>query len=409
MVKSGPLRSVIYAHIKQVGSVTLLFTIVGTSAIFMLEGAPSTPFSPSSNTRNPDRPAFQSAETCRSCHAQIVDEWKASWMAKSYTNPVFQMDYERYKIFSKDKPHLNSTSCLRCHAPIAVLTNDLEVITPLSREGVSCDVCHSVAAVKTQDDKAVLVFDPRGIKYGPNKEPKQTTFHDNSYSEAIRSAALCGACHFDADAKGMPLEWTYKEWRESAYAQEGIRCQDCHMRLKEENQASEFDGSIKQPMSSHKFDGGHSTSSLLKGAVTLNILFNKGAIQVEVRNSSVGHNFPTKGAHPNQLILTLSAKDGKGGEVYREKRIYGLLTLNAQGKLAGESEEVSSVQDTTLKPLETRTETFTFPSIKKTRKLEAMLQYYFIPEWLGKQIDPTEYQMHYRPIVINQTALSLKT
>lgn len=351
-------------------------------------------------------PQFQSAEDCRSCHSQIYDEWKGSWMAKAYTHKMFQTANEGWKAYAKGKPNLDPTACLRCHAPLALLTNDREVKTSLSQEGVSCDMCHTVAGVKKQEGKWSFVFDPSGIKYGARPTAASTSAHNTRYSAAIRTAELCAGCHFDADAKGMPLEWTYREWRESAYAERGIFCQDCHMRSTRTEQLS--GSSDATPRISHKFEGGHSTSTLLKGAVTLKILppINLGEIQVELSNSGVGHNFPTKGAHPNQLILTLTAKDATGATIYEDKRIYALTNLNAEGKSAMQTEPVVSLQDTTLKPLETRVEAFALSSLDKVKTIEVVLRYHLIPDWLGKQVDEEEYHTHYRPIVVDQSVMS---
>lgn len=196
---------------------------------------------------------FQSAETCRSCHLQIFTEWRDSWMAKSYTNRLFQRDYARWKAYTKDKPQLDAFSCLRCHAPVAFFSGDLTVQNPVSREGVSCDVCHRVAATKEKNGALALVLDPRNIKYGPHKDPKTTPFHEGRYSEVVIKSELCGACHFDT-LLGVPLEWTYKEWKDSPYAAKGIECQDCHMR-----QVATGGRASKRPttlLSSHRFAGG---------------------------------------------------------------------------------------------------------------------------------------------------------
>lgn len=353
-------------------------------------------------------PRFQSAENCRACHSQIYDEWKRSWMAKAYTHKMFQTANEGWKAYAKDKPNLDPAACLRCHAPLALLTNDREVKTALSQEGVSCDVCHTIAGVKKEQGKWSFVFDPSGIKYGARPIAAATPAHETRYSAALRTAEICAGCHFDADAKGMPLEWTYREWRESSYPERGIFCQDCHMRLAQANPLGASSGAEKTPRISHAFEGGHSTSTLLKGAVTIRIIPQNDAhqIQVELINSGVGHNFPTKGAHPNQLILTLTGKDEAGAVIHEDKRVYALTNLNAQGKPATPAEPVASLQDTTLKPLETRIETFAVASLEKVRTMEVVLRYHLIPDWLGKQLDEHEYHTHYRPIVVDQSSLS---
>jgi hypothetical protein len=52
-------------------------------------------------------------------------------------------------------------------------------------------------------------------------------------SVAFQRAEFCKSCHqFNPDdfaLNGKLIENTYEEWRQSAYAQEGIQCQTCHM------------------------------------------------------------------------------------------------------------------------------------------------------------------------------------
>ena len=50
----------------------------------------------------------------------------------------------------------------------------------------------------------------------------------------MRSSEFCSPCHQFGEAgilvNGTPLNNTFEEWRGSRYSQEGIQCQDCHMR-----------------------------------------------------------------------------------------------------------------------------------------------------------------------------------
>jgi len=334
---------------------------------------------------------------------QIYEEWQASWMAKAYTNQLFRQEFARWNAYAKQHPRLNPSSCLRCHAPLALLTGDMEVRSSLIAEGVTCDVCHRVSHVEEKGAYSfALVFSQGPIKYGPSKERRSNPFHASVFGEALTTSRVCAACHLDSDDAGTPLEWTYQEWRESSYARQGIQCHDCHMRAAGDGSSSS--STKTQGRSSHRFEGGHSTSSLLKGAATVAILphTQRHQIKVQVSNTRVGHNFPTKGAHPNTLTLILSGKNDSGEEIYTAQRTYALVNMNAQGQPATGTEPVSRVKDTTLKPHESRTEMFESPVLGHVRTIEAELVYSLIPDWLGKQLDANIFDTDYRPVPVDR-------
>jgi hypothetical protein len=344
---------------------------------------------------------FASAETCKPCHLEIYREWQSSRMAKAFGNPVFQADYGRVKAMAARDASINPSACFRCHAPLAGAASPTEIENSVSREGVTCTVCHSVTRVKSAENRLIMVMDPSGVRYGTH-ENRPPAPHPVGFSSALGASEFCGSCHLDAVKSKkmgiMPLEWTYREWRDSPYAQQGIQCQNCHM--------PKVNGKA-----SHRFEGGHSSSGLLSGAATVKMLPLEGdTLTVEVTNAKAGHNLPTMGAHPTELALKIELKDAGGKLLGTEQRIFKLNYLNAAGKPAAQDETVVSLDDKTLRPLEKRTEIFYLSNPKKlhrTKNILASLTYFPLPVSMSNALPAQEYYSNYRPIVIATAQMPL--
>ena len=349
---------------------------------------------------------FQSAQQCAECHREIYREWQLSWMARAFTNPVFQQDYLQWQQYARQQGD-DPVSCLRCHAPVATLSSDIELKNEVSREGVTCTVCHKVALVREREGRHYLVMDPRQILYGASgksqsKESKAA--HEIRNSAALSDSTLCAGCHLDLQADGTPLEYTYHEWKNSAFAKAGTQCMDCHMPVTQPS----IMGKTRKPYRSHRFEGGHSESALLTGAagIELDSIDTSGRLQMTVSNLRAGHNFPTGGAHPSRLILNVELTSAKGEVLFQETRNYEFTYLNKDGNPVTARDAVTGWQDTGLKPNETRTEVFSLPPLLKEGSLSASLRYELIPPAMADKL-PQEEQKHYRPVLIAEVKKSL--
>lgn len=90
------------------------------------------------------------------------------------------------------------------------------------------------------------------------------------------------------------------------------------------------------------------------------------------------HNLPA--THPAwaTVVLDLDIKGKNLKTVFIDRRIYGRVYQDAKGQATSfDFEAVKVLEDTVLKPEETRVETFTFPTPKdtKTFDVEATLSY----------------------------------
>ena len=178
---------------------------------------------PTALEKTPEGLANLSAQGCNACHYQVHDAWAGSAHAHAWGDPVFQAAVERAG---------DSTACKACHLPLAnqhsrladgYLDGDLARpdLKPnplwdpaLMSEGVTCAACHVRDGV---------VLGPRDCDSAP---------HPVRASQELVSPELCAACHqLTWPGADKPFYDTYGEWKASAYAAAGIRCQDCHMPL----------------------------------------------------------------------------------------------------------------------------------------------------------------------------------
>lgn len=237
------------------------------------------------------------ATACTACHAgydqsvEMWHNWRGSMMANAARDPLF---LATMAIAEQQAPSVGDL-CLRCHTPggwqegRSTDTSGGQ-LTAKDRQGVQCDYCHRMVnphyeeGVSPAADQAILgelaaiplahangqfVTDPAPVKRGPYADAQAS--HSVLYSPFHRHAGLCGTCHDvsnpvfvkgagdheyvaqtldaehpDGDLRNMfPIERTYSEWTQSAYASGGVyapqfagdrpdgtvsTCQDCHMR-----------------------------------------------------------------------------------------------------------------------------------------------------------------------------------
>ena len=148
---------------------------------------------------------------------------------------------------------------------------------------------------------------------------------------------------------------------------------------------------------SHRFPGGHSDSPLLPGAVTLALSWRSpSSVEVVVANATVGHNFPTGGAHPSRAVLSIEVRDGASRVLHRDQRVY------RSGVDARSAPDTARGTDTTLEPQERRLETFSVPAGGTGREVHAKLVYSLLPEGHESTLPSADYRRHYRPVVIAQ-------
>jgi hypothetical protein len=324
-----------------------------------------------------------SAELCGDCHRAIYDGWKKSAHASAMESRLFQ---DALKLAESDFGAQARKNCLTCHAPVAVLTGDFELVKKVSWEGVTCDYCHSIQEVTTAGGKPKAKVEFTVVKSGPSKDLFSPA-HGTRFSPLHTSSLACVACHEYTNSQGFPVLATYSEWKDSTYGKGEQGCQGCHM--------FRVEGDVVDPrivraatltLNLHEISGGHSIQQLnkaIKADLSTSREGDQLRVTVKLTNRGAGHYVPT-GSALRQLILDLEA-DSLAGQHFSEQRTYRRTVADRGGVVLNREDlvfvkGVRVVADTRLAPNETKTETFSFPLPRGTQtRVKASLYYYYSP------------------------------
>ena len=181
---------------------------------------------------------FGSPQECRQCHQRQYDEWIMSMHAYGQVSPVA---FELNAKVQEDSKGKVGVFCFKCHAPVsiaigedAIMPNDKRA--PIGVLGVQCDSCHTIG----KDHGLVsgdFPLEPGRTKFGPfgagsngDSKPVRNSFHKSLDFNYLKTSEFCGSCHDVVTPKGLRVEETFAEWKDSIYAKKGITCQECHMR-----------------------------------------------------------------------------------------------------------------------------------------------------------------------------------
>jgi len=203
---------------------------------------------------------FDAAEGCATCHGGGYagdrtylphDAWAGTMMANAARDPVF---FAALAVANQDAPGVG-TFCLRCHSPIAFVRGhasppDGSAFDAVDMQGVGCDTCHRATTSGPPEapyhrGDAQIVYDDNLDKRGPYADGAAFV-HGAALDTSMASSHFCGQCHqvtnparLLRDASGaetslaFPLDTTYEEWSQSAFAAPGgSSCIDCHTRRK---------------------------------------------------------------------------------------------------------------------------------------------------------------------------------
>jgi hypothetical protein len=252
--------------------------------------------------------SMASAALCGRCHAEQLQEWRATRHAQSFSNALF---LNGFAFEPNDR-------CIHCHAPTRqqkqdVVTRRETIVKDRSlaslpadspvHEGITCTVCHLRSG-------NVVVTEP--------SDP--TTSHTYSARAAMKDSGICKGCHefrSHIEVNGKPrlesmlAQSTYTEWIAYRAAGGTRSCQSCHM-----------------PDGSHSLRGAH------------DVAFLRAALDVQVDDSTVviasrrvGHSFPTGDGFRHLTVIV------DGVTVARIGRIFSVTT----GRTV-------VVEDTSLRP-----------------------------------------------------------
>ena len=224
-------------------------------------------------------------EACGMCHPVQYNDWRTSVHAASMGPGIAG------QLVEMEAAARGSTrECHLCHAPLAEqsamtrtaagLVANSAFDPALHGRGVVCAGCH----VRSHQ------------RFGPPRRDGSLTSAAHratlphrgvTRTAAFLSSEFCRGCHqFTSNGlavNGKLLQNTYVEWQASRFARAGVQCQDCHM-----------------PDRRHVWRGIHDQAMVASGleiTVTPDIghltVERDFALTLEVRNTGVGHAFPT--------------------------------------------------------------------------------------------------------------------
>lgn len=199
---------------------------------------------------------YPSAETCRSCHENIYDEWSVSGHAYAAVSPMFhKFEQTIHKLTHGTIGYF----CYRCHSPVGTALwvprdTPLWCAPQVAREGVTCVACHRVAENygKTNGERRIEPGDIYAPVYGSiggegvaraiaekNTYKVKTSPDEKGPGQPIHTAGICfpqlsksefcTSCHQVAVHPGIKLEVVWEQYRASPACKKGVSCQDCHM------------------------------------------------------------------------------------------------------------------------------------------------------------------------------------
>ncbi len=280
---------------------------------------------------------FNGVEVCAECHPRHAAEWKTSMHAYAIVDPVFQA---LVRIRQQEREGREDRFCLQCHSAIGTRAGefdpgfDFDAVSPIAREGVTCEACHKIASVE-RPFNAGHVLDPDGPMRGTIEDPAPSAFHETEYAPLFGESRLCGSCHDVREVNGLPLERPFGEWDASPGKRAGETCQGCHM--------PEYTGTTGGPertLHSHRFVGADlplsefvseeerdllrgQVEALLRSAASLELTLPERAVaggQIDavltVRNEVDAHDLPTGTTFVRQVWVELVATDADGTVLY---------------------------------------------------------------------------------------------
>lgn len=326
---------------------------------------------------------FPSSAKCKRCHERAFEEWETSPLSRSIHSPVFRATLDQYlaSAVAKDK-----VLCLRCHAPhvneyqeqAATFLGEAKSGDP-KIDGVGCAQCHLIKQVDRTNLQPSPKYETGGkTLFGPYKDFVQNLAHQSVESALFRKSDLCLNCHLAVPAaanlgKSNDL---LGGWETSQAVKSGKECQTCHM---PEQVGESANGENKRKVANHSFPGriGKLRQEAAKLEIATVVKSDQTTVKITVQ-SLVPHNLPA--THPGwaKVVLDLAIKGKNLTTVFAERRVYGRTYANAKSqKTVFDFEAVKVLDDTVLKPEETRVEIFTFPTPKdtKTFDVEASLVY----------------------------------
>lgn len=306
--------------------------------------------------------AYRPATACARCHPEIYKTWKASRHASSFTDPAFQLAYDRIRRSGSGKFPI----CERCHNPGRfILPANAPLAAVFAQEGVTCDFCHTVESVNIEGPFPQFETTP-GVMHGPRGGEPGKTVHTTKFSGLHVTSEFCAGCHEYKNEFGVTILGTYSEWAESFYRGTKIHCQFCH--LPQIFDAKFIAARDRRSPLDHGMTAGSTRESLARAIgmrASLKVSGKKARLAVSLKNETVGHKTPS-GIPTSRLRLVSTLYDASGKVLGRMEEVFEKVVGDGRGNPIEKPELIFTaarevLKDNRLGPKETREISQVFP------------------------------------------------
>jgi Flp pilus assembly protein TadD len=253
-------------------------------------------FSPSNARTEGGKPIpadqFFPAARCASCHKESHAEWSESLHRNAGREPFYK---ESVALLERARGGVPAQHCEACHAPVAVLSGELQAgrgggqSHAMEDEGVSCAVCHSITEVRLDGTGSYTMRRPAllartdGTPVTGNVSDAEIMADVAGHRRAVMRPLLkqpefCAACHKSVATpelnqyKFLRGFSAYDEWQQSGASGEAVMpyyrreqrlsCNSCHMpRVDGQGDLGAKEGTI----ASHRWLGANTAAPLFYG------------------------------------------------------------------------------------------------------------------------------------------------
>lgn len=223
------------------------------------------------------------AKACQECHEEIYEEWSNnSAHALATENKPFLDFKEKFTDVSMYNAMMGEEMCYACHGSKAI------------NEGVNCETCHGLAL--TDDEEFEKTHE---VKYEPGMEK-------------MRNRDFCANCHtMESPFTGDLILSLYNEWENSKSGKDGVTCQECHMKPRDNEEAY------------HGFDSLSRNVEIYRDILELrDIELEFPQLNLTVVNKVSGHAIPASG--PSRImVMELFFRDTQGSEIHKLEETFG--------------------------------------------------------------------------------------
>jgi Flp pilus assembly protein TadD len=281
------------------------------------------------------------------CHAGVHSGWLAAH-AGAASSPAYRAIARDYRKRHDD----GDRWCRGCHAPASLA----ETAEPDREAGITCLSCHAVTKVHALYGGGALTLDLRGGRPNAAEVALRPATHAARYGNRalLRSAEFCGGCH--RKNWNLPQNnygWVhgpdeYRKWRESGYSGSALysvggpgtfrksrACIDCHSTGGALNlgpahgpdpRGLELDVFVRSPGAIGEIVAPFERASPPPGTPVL--------LDVVIRNSGIGHDFPTGMPDLQESWLEVRVREAGGPGNGRDVAGSGVGGPGAAGRAA---------------------------------------------------------------------------